>query len=126
MDYVRKIKADRHDKTYAADVIFKKDVDASRLRLLKQLKGRTIEQKTPTRVSHRRADLLRKRDVVDISWKVLGKRRVFFKIRGSAGLYIKELISGDAGRTKPSVAEILGNDARKIYLDVLKVWKTRE
>jgi tRNA pseudouridine synthase 10 len=126
MDYVRKIKADKHDKTYAADVIFKKDIDASKLRLLSQLKGKTIEQKTPTRVSHRRANLLRKRDVVDISWKTIGRKRVLFKIRGSAGLYIKELISGDNGRTKPSVSEILGNEVKKIYLDVLKVWKTRE
>ena len=37
------------------------------------------------------------------------------------GLYIKELISGDEGRSKPSVSEILGIDAQCIQLDVLEV-----
>jgi len=37
------------------------------------------------------------------------------------GLYIKELISGDDGRTKPSISEILNTPAECIELDVLEV-----
>jgi len=40
---------------------------------------------------------------------------------GEAGLYIKELVSGDNGRTKPSLAEILGKDAHVTSLDVVLV-----
>ena len=37
------------------------------------------------------------------------------------GLYIKELISGDDGRTKPSVSSILNKNCICKELDVLKV-----
>jgi len=42
-------------------------------------------------------------------------------IRGDSGLYIKELISGDGGRTKPSLAGSLGVDAVVAELDVINV-----
>lgn len=119
---VRKIKADRHDKTYEAEVDFEKDVDKKLLPKVRSLKGAVIAQQTPTRVKHRRADIMRKRGVKSISYKVLGKRKVKFVIRGEAGLYIKELISGDEGRTEPNIAGIIGNKVRRIYLDVKKVW----
>jgi tRNA pseudouridine synthase 10 len=40
---------------------------------------------------------------------------------GDSGLYIKELISGDGGRTRPSLAESLGVDAVVEELDVINV-----
>jgi tRNA pseudouridine synthase 10 len=43
------------------------------------------------------------------------------KIRCQGGLYIKELVSGDEGRTVPSVASIIKAKAKPIDLDVLKV-----
>ncbi|MGB4611299.1 MAG: tRNA pseudouridine(54/55) synthase Pus10, partial [Methanothermobacter thermautotrophicus] len=42
-------------------------------------------------------------------------------IKGEGGLYIKELISGDSGRTEPSVSSVLGVPARCVALDVLEV-----
>ncbi len=42
-------------------------------------------------------------------------------LRCQGGLYIKELISGDGGRTKPSVSDILGVPATCVELDVLNV-----
>jgi tRNA pseudouridine synthase 10 len=36
-------------------------------------------------------------------------------------LYVKELVTGDEGRTKPSMAEILGTRATPSELDVLEV-----
>ena len=118
---VKLLKAERRDKTYAVEVVFKRDVDKQRLKLLKSLENKIVEQKTPLRVLHRRTDKLRKRKVLKISWKVLGKRKILFKIRAQAGLYIKELVSGDKGRTKPSIAEILNNEVKSIKLDVVKI-----
>jgi tRNA pseudouridine synthase 10 len=43
------------------------------------------------------------------------------EVRTQAGLYIKELVSGDGGRTRPSVAEVLGVPAECAALDVIAV-----
>jgi tRNA pseudouridine synthase 10 len=43
------------------------------------------------------------------------------EIRGDSGLYIKELISGDGGRTSPNLAEALKVDAIVEELDVIDV-----
>jgi tRNA pseudouridine synthase 10 len=88
---------------------------------LNALKGRTISQRTPERVSHRRADKIRKRRVIDIECKGVEGDRFLIEIVGEAGLYIKELISGDQGRTTPSLAEILGAPSRVTSLDVIMV-----
>ncbi len=124
-DYVRKIKSDRHDKTYSAEVEFEKQFDKKLLVKIKSLKGAVILQQTPTRVKHRRADLLRKRGVVSISYKILGRRKLKIVVRGNAGLYIKELINGDEGRTRPSIAELLSDKVKKIVLDVVKIHPVR-
>lgn len=120
-EVVNKIKFARIDKTYEAVVIFSKNIDKKKLKELKKIKKITIMQQTPTRVIHRRANILRKRMLKGISWKIAGKRKMIFKIKGESGLYIKELITGDEGRTKPNVAEILGNRVKRISLDVIKI-----
>jgi tRNA pseudouridine synthase 10 len=48
------------------------------------------------------------------------------RIRCQGGLYIKELITGDEGRTSPSVAEILNVGAKPLELDVLNVIMGKE
>lgn len=120
-DFVRKIKALKIDKTYSAEVEFENEIDKKKLKLVKQLEKEKIKQQTPTRVVHRRADKMRTRLVKKISYKILGKKKITFIIRGESGLYIKELINGDEGRTRPSVSEILGNKVKKINLDVIKI-----
>jgi tRNA pseudouridine synthase 10 len=45
---------------------------------------------------------------------------------GEAGLYIKELVSGDSGRTIPSLAEILKRKAHVTSLDVTQVEGAKE
>ncbi|MCD6371796.1 MAG: tRNA pseudouridine(54/55) synthase Pus10, partial [Candidatus Aenigmarchaeota archaeon] len=117
-EVVRLVKTERSEKTYLAYVTFEKEVPKEKLRELKKLEGRVIYQKTPLRVIHRRVNKIRKRRVLKISWKVIGKRKVAFKIRTESGLYVKELINGDKGRTKPSFYEILGVKPKKILLDV--------
>jgi len=93
---------------------------------LKALKGVTIQQRTPIRVAHRRADKVRERRVLDIEYGGEQDGRFVVEVLGEAGLYIKELISGDQGRTHPSLAEILNRSAHVTSLDVVQVDGTQE
>ncbi len=120
-DLIRKVKTEKIDKTYLAEVEFENKIDKSKLKFLKSLTAGTILQKTPLRVVHRRADKFRRRLVKKISWKLLDNKKMQLKVAAESGLYIKELVSGDEGRTKPSIAEILGNKVKKISLDVIKI-----
>jgi len=88
---------------------------------IRALKGAKVNQRTPLRVAHRRADRVRERRVIDI--RALGEEngRVVLEVTGEAGLYIKELVSGDQGRTQPSLSGILGRPARVCQLDVVYV-----
>lgn len=118
---VEKVKFERHDKTYRAEVVFEKKIDASKLKLVKKLAGRSIDQRTPRRVAHRRADLVRRRGLKKIAVRKTGARKLVITLTGEAGIYVKELISGDEGRTSPSVAELLGNKVKSVKLDVIKI-----
>ncbi len=80
-----------------------------------------IKQKTPTRVLHRRADLERTRRVHRAELKSFDMDTAILVIRCEGGLYVKELVSGDGGRTVPSVASLTGSEAKVIELEVLKV-----
>ncbi len=88
---------------------------------LKQLSGVKIQQRTPIRVAHRRADKIRERMVTEIAFVGMEGALYAIEVTGEAGLYIKELISGDSGRTTPSLSEILGIPARVSTLDVVFV-----
>jgi len=80
-----------------------------------------IKQQTPLRVLHRRADLIREKYIYEVKVKKLSLKRAEMKIRCQGGLYVKELVSGDEGRTTPSVSELLENRAKPLKLDVLNV-----
>ncbi|MBI2547634.1 MAG: tRNA pseudouridine(54/55) synthase Pus10 [Candidatus Aenigmarchaeota archaeon] len=118
---VRKLKSDRIDKTYFVDVEFKNKIEKKLLKKLKIIAQEPIMQKTPLRVVHRRADKMRKRYVKKFSYKIVGNKRIQFKIKAESGLYIKELISGDGGRTQPNVSELIDNKVKKMSLDVFEI-----
>ncbi len=80
-----------------------------------------INQKTPTRVLHRRADLERIRKVHSIELESFEENTAVLVINCEGGLYVKELVSGDGGRTVPSVASLTGSEAKVIELEVIKV-----
>lgn len=124
---VQTLKSDKAHKKYRILVEIDGPVTPDEFRAaLDQLKGVTIRQRTPIRVSHRRADRVRERQVIDIqcTGRIDGRYRV--EVVGEAGLYIKELVSGDGGRTRPSLAQILGRTARVVSLDVVQVKTTNE
>lgn len=117
------VKEARNDKTYHAIVTFKKDINDDCLSKIASMVGLVIEQKTPLRVVHRRADIIRKRRIKDIEFKKLNERKIDFIIECDAGTYVKEFINGDNSRTKPNIAEVLNNKVKKIVLDVVKIKK---
>ncbi|MFX1369267.1 MAG: tRNA pseudouridine(54/55) synthase Pus10, partial [Promethearchaeota archaeon] len=86
------------------------------------LSGSTIQQRTPKRVSHRRSDLVREKHIFEVRLKLRkdGLVEGFFKVQG--GTYIKELISGDEGRTIPSVSDKLGIPCECTELNVTAIY----
>ena len=89
--------------------------------LEEKLSGALIKQQTPLRVVHRRADLTRERYIYKLKVKKVSLKRAMLEIHCQGGLYVKELVSGDEGRTNPNVSDLLANRAKTLKLDVLKV-----
>ncbi len=85
------------------------------------ISGTLIKQNTPTRVLHRRADLERVRKVHSTELESFDTNTAVLVIDCEGGLYVKELVSGDNGRTVPSIAALLGSEAKVIELEVIKV-----
>jgi tRNA pseudouridine synthase 10 len=121
-EMVERVKGLDASKTYRAQVEFDEPVDAADLGVgLEELAGATVEQYTPQRVDHRRASLTRTREVYAAAGELDGPRHATVEIHGAGGLYVKELVSGDEGRTDPSLGGLLDVDARVTALDVLAV-----
>ena len=106
-------------KVYHAIVKCDEAFDEAKLEELKKLNE--INQQTPLRVLRRRADMVRVKHVLDLSYEIIDDKTFSMHIKTEGGLYIKELISGDEGRSKPNVSEILGVNAICEQLDVLEV-----
>jgi len=122
-DLVRRLKkGESAKKEYRALIEFEKEVSEGALSLLEdKLTETMIKQQTPIRVLHRRADLIRERYIYSVKVKTVSPKRAELEILCQGGLYIKELVSGDEGRTMPSVSSLLENQAKTLELDVLNV-----
>jgi len=119
---VETLKSSKAHKKYRILVEVEGQISAETLaNALKTLSGVTIHQRTPERVAHRRADKIRERKVLGIECVGEQDGKFILEVLGEAGLYIKELISGDQGRTIPSLAEILKRPAHVTSLDVVQV-----
>jgi len=124
---VETLKSNKAHKKYRILVEVDGELTADEFaKALKTLQGVTIQQRTPERVAHRRADKIRERKVLDIAYAGEQDGRFVVEVLGEAGLYIKELVSGDSGRTHPSLAEILNRAARVTSLDVTQVEGAKE
>jgi tRNA pseudouridine synthase 10 len=122
-DVVRRLKkAESAQKEYYVVVEFESAIATKDLRLLEEkLTNALVKQKTPLRVLHRRADLTREKYIYEVKVKKLSPKKAEMRIRCQGGLYVKELVTGDEGRTTPSVSKLLKNKAKPIKLDVLNV-----
>ena len=123
-DIVKKITvySPLHTKTYVLKVKFSDVLNIEALRKVEsRLRGATIKQRTPKRVLWRRVDKTRFKKVYEVKAYMTGPREAMFIIRCQGGLYIKELATGDEGRTKPSIRDIVNKDVEVVSLDVISV-----
>jgi tRNA pseudouridine synthase 10 len=110
-------------KEYAAIIETSEIVDKVDLqRVEREFIGAKIEQRTPERVSHRRSDLVREKLIHEVRLKKKSDKTIqaFFKVQG--GTYVKELISGDEGRTVPSIASVMGLECICKELNVTAIY----
>ena len=118
---VEKVKAVQPAKTYQLKVRCSKPIGRPGIQKLMRLRGKLISQKTPERVLHRRADLVRRRKILGLKAKQIDKNTLELTIKAQSGTYVKEFVTGDKGRTRPSVSEALGCACKPENLDVIDV-----
>jgi len=119
---MRDVKESAHPKSYRVRVRFQEPVEHGKLKeLVTSLAGKSISQQTPNRVSHRRADLERHRTVRRIEVESVSGAEAVFVVEADSGTYIKELMHGDQGRTRPSVAALVGVPCEVVELDVIGI-----
>ena len=90
---------------------------------IESLNGLKIAQRTPDRVAHRRADLIRRRTIFEAHSPLVehtndGMVEVEFTLRCESGTYVKETVHGDNGRTQPCLASMLKAKCKVLWLDV--------
>ncbi len=123
-----KLSAENTKKVYNAIVISKEAISKSQFDvLLKKLmivyEKQNLQQRTPIRVSHRRADKIREKKIFRVEGKLIKPNVSEFIVEAQGGTYIKELISGDNGRTTPSFSDIFGFPLECKKLDVIQIKK---
>jgi tRNA pseudouridine synthase 10 len=119
---IETLKSSKADKVYNLKVTFKEPVSTDKLEdAITALIGVQIHQRTPQRVAHRRADLVRKRYVHNMKLVEKTEEFAIIEVHCDGGLYVKELTSGDDGRTEPSLTGLLGIQAKVDELNVTKV-----
>ncbi len=84
-------------------------------------KDADIDQRTPRRVEHRRADLVRHRRIHWVTADSVDDDGFDLEMETDSGTYVKEFVSGDDGRTHPNFSERLGVQCRVVALDVLAI-----
>ena len=123
-----KTRSSRNAKAYRAIVSLASPLtlnEAELHEIAKQLSNTVIQQRTPLRVAHRRADKVRSRQVISFEIEEIEKKQLKVYIVCEGGLYVKELINGDEGRTKPNFSDLLENSAEVTHLDVVKVFNNQ-
>ena len=116
---VSRIKETKAEKSYTIRFTCEHGLDEDEVSTrIQSLSGQILEQQTPQRVSHRRADKVRKRKVISIDNIQVDDGEVEFDVRCESGTYVKELVHSDEGRTNPSIAGVLEADCEVIWLDV--------
>lgn len=123
---VQKTKLATPSKTYRALVrvqgnINKEEVNSA----VASFKNVSLDQRTPQRVEHRRADLVRKRTVLWAKADNVCEDSFELTLETESGTYVKEFVSGDEGRTQPNLSQALGKQCKVERLDVIAI-NTRE
>ena len=111
------------EKSYVAICRISRRVTAEDHKTIAAVSNLVVQQSTPTRVVHRRTDMVRPRTIVHMSSEPIpgAPDALILRLRTQAGTYIKEFVHGDGGRTKPSLGDLLGCKAQILQLDVTEV-----
>lgn len=80
-----------------------------------------IDQRTPRRVEHRRADLVRRRKIMWAEAEMVDDDSFDLTLETESGTYVKEFVSGDEGRSVPSFSGALGTECVVEALDVMAI-----
>ena len=122
---LKKLKEGEEEKKkfYTALCVTSEPVDKEKFQDIAKLKDLSLQQETPIRVLHRRANAMRNKMVHSMSFSTEGLQHNMFKIDllTSAGTYVKEFVHGDFNRTKPNLKTLLGVDTDILALDVMEV-----
>jgi tRNA pseudouridine synthase 10 len=117
-----RLKASGLKKSYRIIIKGEEPINNEKLKKAAQsLRGKIISQFTPSRVAHRRADMVRERQIYNCSIESVDGIMAILTLEAESGTYIKELISGDDGRTKPSLSEMIGIPCEVTELDVIEI-----
>ncbi len=109
-------------KTYRIVFRGKKPINNEKLKKAAQsLRGKKISQLTPSRVAHRRANMVRERHIYNCNIESVNDAMATLTLEAESGTYIKELVSGDDGRTKPNISEMIGILCEVTELDVIEI-----
>lgn len=121
-DEIARIKNAGFRKRYR--VVIKSDTILNSEKLKKvtsSLQEASINQLTPLRVAHRRADMVREKHIYNCIVESVKDTIAILSLETESGTYIKELVTGDNGRTKPSITEIIGSPCEVVELDVIEI-----
>ena len=121
-DSVKKVKLAEPSKIYRVKVRAEGKVNKERvIEVAQSFRNLCIDQRTPARVEHRRADLVRKRSILWVEADPIDDETFSLTMETESGTYVKEFVSGDDGRSRPNFSEVLGVQCRVETLDVMAI-----
>jgi len=119
---IARIKEAHFQKVYVVKIHATVPIQKEKLKKVAlALQGKTINQQTPTRVAKRRANKVRRRKIYNCKVLDVDETMATLEIESESGTYIKELITGDNGRTQPNISDLLQNTCVVETLDVKEV-----
>jgi len=121
-DEVQRVKTATPTKTYRVKVKAESKVNKEAVvNATSSFKNVCLDQRTPQRVEHRRADLVRNRSIYWVRADNIGEDTFELTLETESGTYVKEFVSGDEGRTRPNFSEALGIQCVVEELDVIAI-----
>jgi len=119
---VNRIKKAAFNKVYRVVFSCGKPINNEKLKkAVQSLPGSKINQFTPSRVAHRRANMVRQKHIYKCDIELVEGTIAILTLETESGTYVKELVTGDNGRTTPSIAELINSPCKVLELDVTEV-----
>jgi tRNA pseudouridine synthase 10 len=119
---VAAVKGAQAEKTYRAWVEASGPLPENARERANALGGIKVDQMSPRRVMQKKGlGTHRQKAILESLWLGDIDGRYAWEVRVESGTYVKELVSGDGGRTRPSLSDALGVPCACSALDVLEV-----